>query len=163
MRQTTSRYCLQIVGEPVARGTLAAQLEVDSFVSILDVGGSEAEQNGSLPGDHQLFVCRDDPRGHLAFTRRNASFMAVVGLFIKSSSQPRGRSADPLSDFGEFSPIPAVKTSRQPAQDRGECADLFCGTIYEVINGERRVRFRASEKIAHIVAHPEMASRPDFL
>ena len=60
-----------------------------------------------------------------------------VGLFIELYSEPGGRLTDPLSDFGRVltdscGEHQAVKS----AQDGGECADLFCGTIYKVIDGK---------------------------
>src|SRR3954470_10608510 len=46
------------------------------------------EQRARVPGDHQLFVGRNDPRRHAAGKRRNSRPVPVVGARVELDAEP---------------------------------------------------------------------------
>ncbi len=100
-----------------------------------------------MPGDHQLFIGRNDPRETLLPRDEIRESPWTLAFIIELNSSHADDRQIRLRISAEFSPIPAVKTSPStPPKYGGQCADLFRRTVDEVVNGEARFWFRALEE-----------------
>ena len=118
-----------------------------------------------MPGDHQFFIRRNHPGRDLACRAwRSAGRLPALASVVEFDAEPRGSLADPPADLGEFSPMPAVKTSAvDAAQHRRQRADFLGRAVHEIVHGQARRRLVAREQIAHVVADARDAEQAGLL
>ena len=83
-----------------------------------------------------------------------------------SSSTPShaDASADPLADLGRVLADAGGEHERvDPAEDRGQRADLLRRAVDEVVHGQAGLRLAAAEQVAHVVADAGNPEQPGLL
>src|SRR5947207_9237386 len=64
---------------------------------MMDFRSMSGEHATRVPGDHQFFVGRDDPRGDAASRDADSRIVAAVGRCVEVDAQPGRVLADPLA------------------------------------------------------------------
>ena len=124
-------------------------------------GSWSPEEPPRVPGDHQLFVGRDHPRGNPA-SGLEIRGLAALAAAVQLDAEPRAGRADAPPDLGRVLAYAGGEHQAvDAAQHRRERPDLPGRAIDEILDCEQRGRLVLPRRSRMSLLIPEMPSSPD--